>query len=181
MATLRKRAIPEAFWGSFNACIASHVIEHIPNPIGFYHSLDRLLAPHGVVLLVVPDKRYTFDFFKPHSVTSQLIEANRQHRTRHTKSTTFDNIAMNCQVDGNIAWASGINLRDIKFFNDILSAQNVYLSGREDGRISLMLTGTDGSTRHRALPLIMVELNALWLLNPFRVPKDSYSTFGCEF
>ena len=51
-------AIPQSLWGTFKACIASHVIEHIPNLIGFYHSLDRLLTPDGVVLLVVPDKRY---------------------------------------------------------------------------------------------------------------------------
>jgi len=49
----------------FDYCLASHVIEHIPNPIAFFQSIAHLLKPGGVLSLAVPDKRYTFDFFQP--------------------------------------------------------------------------------------------------------------------
>ena len=35
--------------GSFDACIASHVLEHLPDPISFFQSLDHLLAANGRV------------------------------------------------------------------------------------------------------------------------------------
>jgi len=38
--------------------IASHVIEHVPDFIGFLGSCERILAPGGVLSLAVPDKRY---------------------------------------------------------------------------------------------------------------------------
>jgi SAM-dependent methyltransferase len=68
-------AIPPEQLGSFDACVASHLIEHIPDPISFYNSLARILDPNGVISLVVPDKRFIFDFFRPISTTSQLIES----------------------------------------------------------------------------------------------------------
>src|SRR5262245_51434967 len=37
---------------------ASHVIEHVPDVIGWLRALHRLLRPSGVVFLVVPDKRF---------------------------------------------------------------------------------------------------------------------------
>ena len=171
-------AIPQSLWGTFKACIASHVIEHIPNPIGFYHSIDRLLAPNGVVLLVVPDKRYMFDFFKPHSSTSQLIDASRHNRTRHTKTTAFDNCAMNCKVGDTFTWAEGARLIDLSFFNDIFSANNAYSAGIED-RESPYVDWHGWVYTPASFRLIMLELNALGLI-PF-VTRGSYSTFGCEF
>ncbi len=41
--------------------IASHVLEHCENPIGAIKAWLRVLRAGGVVLLVVPDKRFTID------------------------------------------------------------------------------------------------------------------------
>jgi hypothetical protein len=43
-------AVPTDLHGRFDACIASRVIEHVPNPITCFQSLDRLLAEAGVVV-----------------------------------------------------------------------------------------------------------------------------------
>jgi len=47
--------------GSQDFVIASHLIEHLPNPIAGLLTWQRVLRPGGRLLLVVPDKEATFD------------------------------------------------------------------------------------------------------------------------
>lgn len=54
----RLEAIPNA---SQDFVIASHVIEHMPDPILCLKSYLRVLKDHGIIYLAVPDKRHTFD------------------------------------------------------------------------------------------------------------------------
>ena len=44
--------------GHYDWIIASHVIEHIPDLVGFLVECSELLNEDGVISLVVPDKRY---------------------------------------------------------------------------------------------------------------------------
>jgi SAM-dependent methyltransferase len=46
---------------SLDFLIASHVLEHLPFPLLALRAWYQALAPGGVLLLKVPDKRYTFD------------------------------------------------------------------------------------------------------------------------
>lgn len=41
--------------------VASHFLEHCENPAGALQSFSRVLRPQGILFLVVPDKRFTFD------------------------------------------------------------------------------------------------------------------------
>jgi len=45
--------------------IASHFFEHAKNPILFLFSCLRVLKVGGIILLVIPDKRHTFDIDRP--------------------------------------------------------------------------------------------------------------------
>ena len=47
--------------GKLDFVIASHLLEHLPNPLGFLLECHRVLRPSGILLLMVPDKNYTFD------------------------------------------------------------------------------------------------------------------------
>jgi SAM-dependent methyltransferase len=51
--------------GSQDFVIANHVIEHAEDPIGALENQLRVLRDGGVLLLAVPDKRYTFDRDRP--------------------------------------------------------------------------------------------------------------------
>src|SRR5258708_5208011 len=42
-------AIPEEHWGTFDAIIASHVIEHQPNLLGFVQSTSKMLKRGGLL------------------------------------------------------------------------------------------------------------------------------------
>ena len=95
------QAVPAALHGSYDVLIASHVIEHIPDPIAFFDSARKLLHPrHGVLALAVPDKRWCFDALKQCSTTGQMLEAHLQDRQRHSAATRFDASAY-VMFDGN--------------------------------------------------------------------------------
>jgi SAM-dependent methyltransferase len=59
--------------GTLDFLIASHVLEHLPFPLSALKAWYRTLAPGGVLLLKVPDKRYTFDFRRSRTPLSRLI------------------------------------------------------------------------------------------------------------
>jgi len=83
-------AFPEKNLGSYDACISSHNIEHLPDFISFFVSMSKLLSKDGVIHMAIPDKRYTFDWFRPVSTTGQVLQAYNEKRTKHQFSSLFD-------------------------------------------------------------------------------------------
>lgn len=84
--------------------IASHVIEHVPDLISFLQQCAVLLKPEGKLSLVIPDKRYCFDYFNPVSSTGQLLDAYEQKRIRPSPGQIFDHLSNACSSNGKIAW-----------------------------------------------------------------------------
>ena len=99
-------AVPAKLAGHVDMIIASHVLEHIPDPIGFFASASILSSPHGVLSIALPDRRYCFDCFKPWTTTGELLDAHRRKATRHSLKTAFDHMAYSAVVDGALAWGA---------------------------------------------------------------------------
>lgn len=59
--------------GSYDYIIASHVIEHVPDFIGFLNDCASMLKPNGILSLAVPDKRFTLDHFRMVTTTGKVI------------------------------------------------------------------------------------------------------------
>jgi predicted SAM-dependent methyltransferase len=62
--------IPDA---SLDFVVASHVIEHLEDPIGALRAWLRVTKPDGVVWLAVPDRRRTFDAGRPATTLEHVI------------------------------------------------------------------------------------------------------------
>lgn len=58
---------------SYDFLIAAHLIEHLRNPIFALKNWCRVVKQHGLIYLVVPDKRYTFDLPRPRTTIEHLI------------------------------------------------------------------------------------------------------------
>lgn len=58
---------------SFDFLIASHLLEHVANPLRALMEWHRVLKPDGVLLLVVPDKRHTFDRDRERTPLGHLV------------------------------------------------------------------------------------------------------------
>ena len=76
---------------TYDFVLASHVLEHIANPLRALQEFKRVLKPGGVVLILVPDKRNTFDHRRP--VTSfEHIEADFRSNTQEDDLTHLDEV-----------------------------------------------------------------------------------------
>ncbi|MHB8908664.1 MAG: class I SAM-dependent methyltransferase [Syntrophales bacterium] len=88
--------------------IASHVIEHVPDLISFLQQCEALLKPTGILSLVIPDKRYCFDYFSSSSSTGNLLDACAEKRVRPTHGQIFDHFANASKRNGVIAWSPDV-------------------------------------------------------------------------
>lgn len=84
--------------------IASHVAEHTPDLIGFLNDCDSLLKDTGVLSLVLPDKRYCFDHFRPITSISKLIDNHHQKATRHSQGVVAEYFLNVVKRSDRIAW-----------------------------------------------------------------------------
>jgi SAM-dependent methyltransferase len=162
--------------GRYRYVVASHVIEHIPDLIGFLTAVGRLLGPGGVLSLAIPDKRHCFDFFRPLTSTGELLEAHAAGRKRHTLRVAFDAVAYATVRSGSIAWDASQS-GDLTLARDFSKAAAVVDAFEEDG--------ADYHDFHHwtfvpsSFALAITELRALGLLE-----LDVARTFpgaGCEF
>ena len=97
--------VGRASWGTYDAFIASHVIEHTTDVVSFLRSARVLLKDEGVVILAVPDKRKCFDFFRPISTTGDAVVAFKEKRSRHTAKTHFDYLMHHGHRGGSPGWS----------------------------------------------------------------------------
>jgi hypothetical protein len=109
----------------YDYIIASHVIEHTTDFLGFICDCEQLLNDRGVLVLAIPDKRFAFDCLRPYSTTGQILQAHLEKRQRHTPGQVFDEVAYNCLRGGAIAWKSGDN-GSLSFFRPLSDAKTVF-------------------------------------------------------
>ena len=78
--------IPERFV----AVYSSHTIEHTFDCIGHVNDVARCLPVGGRYYLVIPDKRYCFDYFKPTATIGRVIEAAEYRPTEYGMAVWVD-------------------------------------------------------------------------------------------
>ncbi len=86
--------------------IASHVVEHVPNLIGWVNTLTSWLSDDGRLILAAPDKRYTFDVLRPLSTLGEVLEAYREKRERPSYAQVFDGFSMAAKYEPAEGWAN---------------------------------------------------------------------------
>jgi SAM-dependent methyltransferase len=77
----------------FDWVMASHVVEHIPDLIGWLAELAELVADDGRVVLAVPDRRFTFDVYRPLTTVGQMVQAHLDGDTRPSTRAVYDHYA----------------------------------------------------------------------------------------
>jgi SAM-dependent methyltransferase len=75
----------------YDFILASHVLEHVANPLLALEQWRHLLRPEGMMLVIVPDKQGTFDHRRPYT-TFEHIEADFQKETLESDLTHLDEI-----------------------------------------------------------------------------------------
>ena len=170
-------AFPSDQLGTFDACIASHVIEHIPDPIGLCKSLERLLKPNGIFSLAVPDKRFCFDFFKSLSNAADLLEASGQAAVRHSRKNRFEDAAYSVLSRDEICWGTR-PVDELRFFSSLAQAGAIFETASVDPQDQYVDCHAWRFTPS-SFELTVLELAALGEID-FMV-HQAFPTEGCEF
>ena len=92
----------EALGEKVDCIVASHVIEHVPDLITWLKELHASLNVNGVARLVVPDRRFTFDYLRK--------ETNKSALTKHPNNNFtigILNLHILCDV-----WRTKFNVLD---------------------------------------------------------------------
>jgi hypothetical protein len=74
----------------FGYAVASHVVEHVPNPVGWLEQILECLESGGRLALVVPDKRRTMDYYRPHTTFAQVVGWSIEAPVRPTATQIVD-------------------------------------------------------------------------------------------
>jgi len=154
--------------------IASHVIEHVPDLVSFLQQCASLLKPDGKLSLIIPDKRYCFDYFNPPSSTGEFLDAFDLKRKRPSVGKVFDHVSNACKRGG-IAWAADTT-DELTFVHSMEQAKALWHQARNsEDYIDVHCWRFTPESFH----LILSDMNTLQL-NDLGIVKE-FETTGCEF
>lgn len=83
-----KLCMPEG--KSFDYAVASHVVEHVPNVIGWLNDILAVLKNGATLALCVPDKRFCMDHYRRETTMGEMIGAWLESRPIPTAAQVFD-------------------------------------------------------------------------------------------
>jgi SAM-dependent methyltransferase len=99
---------------AFDYVLASHVIEHVPNLIGWLREVATILRDDGILSLAIPDKRYTFDLKRELTSFGALAESFLLDRRRPSVRDVFDHKALATHVDLFKVWDRELDMSTLK-------------------------------------------------------------------
>jgi hypothetical protein len=108
-----ERPLAEAVGEPVDYIVASHVIEHVPDLIGWLADLSAALKPGGILSLALPDKRFTFDLQRPDSTLGEVVEAYLLGARRPSIRQVVDNCFSAVVVRPQDAWAQDLSGADL--------------------------------------------------------------------
>lgn len=155
--------------------ISSHMIEHTPDLIGFLNDCDAILKDDGVISLVIPDKRYCFDHYRPITGISKIIDSHLLKREIHTPGTVAEYFLNVVSKDGDIAWNAGTTgeYNFVHSLEDAVQGMNSVINKNE------YLDVHAWCFVPHSFRLIIHDLYCLGLI-PFQ-EIEFFATEGCEF
>jgi len=89
--------------------IASHVIEHVPDLIGWLSEVRAILKLGGTLSLVIPDKRQCFDYCRMTTRLPEVVEAYLQRSRRPSSRQIFEHISAAVTYRGSAAWSEAVD------------------------------------------------------------------------
>jgi SAM-dependent methyltransferase len=98
----------------FDYLVASHVVEHVPDMIGWLHEIGIVLKDGGVLSLAIPDKRFTFDHLRESSSPGTLIEAYLLKKRRPGPREIFDHLVLFNNINAEEVWGNQMSNRKIE-------------------------------------------------------------------
>jgi SAM-dependent methyltransferase len=97
--------LPRHLIGSnYDYIVASHVFEHLPNPLGWLRDCASILRSGGCLGLVVPDKRFTFDLIRPLTTLAELIESDLLDQRKPQPRQIYEAATCSAPIEAGVTW-----------------------------------------------------------------------------
>lgn len=111
------QTIAEATSGKapFDYVVASHVMEHVPDLLGWLNEITTVLRPGGRIGLALPDRRFTFDVRRRPSDVPDVIEAYLLKLRRPSVRATFDHFYRFVEVNVGQRWHGEVGYKPTDF------------------------------------------------------------------
>jgi len=126
-AILSELPLAESVGRKVDYVVASHVVEHVPNLIGWLNELCSILKPDGEIRLVVPDRRFTFDYLR---ATTRLVDVLYAHALKARAPLAhfaMDHILNFVNLDAAQAWRSEVDPNELEHAHTLEDAQRLAL------------------------------------------------------
>jgi hypothetical protein len=160
----------------YDYIVASHMIEHTNDMIGFLCDCSAILKENGILSLAVPDKRYCFDYLRPVTSISKVIDSHISHNTVHTPGSVYEQVSNTCKSYNDIAWSCPhppVMMNPVHNIQDAVSAYKESLN--QTGYIDIH----NWVFTKSSFELLIYDLNCLGLIN--MRTTASFDTEGHEF
>ena len=101
------RTLPEVTEGEgpFDWVVASHVIEHVPDLIAWFDELAQVTVDGGHLVLMIPDRRFTFDALRPRTTTGQMLQAHTARDTVPSERAVYDHFRSYIDAPAKDLWS----------------------------------------------------------------------------
>jgi predicted SAM-dependent methyltransferase len=152
---------------AYDFIYASHVIEHIPDPIRFFQSCNALLKPEGKLLLVVPDKRRCFDALRSLTSAGDFLNAYYNADRHHTPGNAFDFYA-----NGESDWKGRM-----EFFQPIDRALELFRTAEKSGNYVDIHAWRFTPTSFRLILRDLADIGMIELREIVTVPTNRFEFY----
>jgi len=88
----------------FDAIVSSHVVEHQLDFVEHLKMASNLLKENGKYYLMVPDKRYCFDYYNHKSTIADIINATYEKKERHSIKSLIEHRVFLTHNDSQKHW-----------------------------------------------------------------------------
>ena len=108
--------------GEYGYVVASHVFEHLPDPLGWLEQCAAALRPGGTLCLALPDKRYTWDILRPVTRLAEWVEGYCLRQTLPTVRQVFDATSTTALMPSGTPWQRSPTAAELRPERGLLEA-----------------------------------------------------------
>lgn len=105
--------------------IASHVVEHVPDMIGWLQEVYKILKPGGFLSLALPAKTQCFDYYRNETVTSDIVDSYIRGARKPSPKAIFDHLSLAVTNNNKLSWGGKPDEVDLKRKNSLKYALKV--------------------------------------------------------
>ncbi len=115
---------------TYDFLLASHVLEHVANPLKALGEWRRVLKPNGCALILLPNKAYTFDRRRPNTTFAHL-EQDLRNNVQDDDLTHLDEILAlhDLEIDKPAGTPQQFRERSLKNFENRCMHHHVFSPG----------------------------------------------------